>query len=81
VLKLLLKWDKLEWVKGVWEQVREYPERYFAEGDKVELEIGQVEIVLEAIGRQGDLESAEGELLLPPLPFPPLHLLPRIVSS
>ncbi|GAA5882317.1 hypothetical protein JCM16303_004068 [Sporobolomyces ruberrimus] len=61
VMSLLLKWEKLEWVQGVWEQVNEYPERYFA-SQKNETEIEHAEIMLEALGRQGDLESAEALL-------------------
>ncbi|GAA6019724.1 hypothetical protein JCM11491_005230 [Sporobolomyces phaffii] len=68
VLGLLLSWDKLESVQGVWQQVNEYPERYFATTPAAgrtgnELEIAHVEIVLEALGRQRDLESAEALLM------------------
>ncbi|GAA5914106.1 uncharacterized protein JCM6883_005883 [Sporobolomyces salmoneus] len=61
VMNLLMKWEKLEWVQGVWEQVNEYPERYFASGQN-ETEIEHAEIVMEAMGKQGDLESAEALL-------------------
>jgi hypothetical protein len=60
VMSLLLKWEKVDWVQGVWEQVNEYPERYFASSQN-ETEIQHAEIVLEAMGREGDLESAEGK--------------------
>lgn len=59
-MSLLLKWEKVDWVQGVWEQVNEYPERYFASSQN-ETEIQHAEIVLEAMGREGDLESAEGK--------------------
>ncbi|GAA5842623.1 hypothetical protein JCM3766R1_004879 [Sporobolomyces carnicolor] len=61
VLGLLLKWDKLEAVEGVWQQVNDYPERYFA-SQANETEIEHAEIALEAIGRSGDFESAEALL-------------------
>ncbi|GAA5963602.1 hypothetical protein JCM3765_004338 [Sporobolomyces pararoseus] len=78
VMSLLLKWEKLDWVQGVWEQVNDYPERYFASG-KNETEIEHAEIALEAMGRQGDLESAEAlltRLLLEPDSHSPLR--PRL---
>lgn len=61
VMNLLIKWEKLDWVEGTWEQVNEYPERYFPSG-KSEVEIEHAESVLEAMGKRGDLDSMEGEL-------------------
>ncbi|GAA5992823.1 hypothetical protein JCM5350_005617 [Sporobolomyces pararoseus] len=78
VMSLLIKWEKLDWVQGVWEQVNDYPGRYFSSG-KNEAEIEHAEIVLEAMGRQGDLESAEAlltRLLLESDPHSPLK--PRL---
>lgn len=60
VLKLLIKWEKLDWVEGTWEQVNEYPERYFSSG-RSEVEIEHAEVVLEAMGKRADLDSMEGD--------------------
>ncbi|GAA5942438.1 uncharacterized protein JCM15063_006249 [Sporobolomyces koalae] len=61
VLSVLSKWEKHDHVQAVWEQVNEYPERYFASGTN-ETEIEHAEVVIESFGKLGDIDSAQAML-------------------
>ncbi|GAA5934433.1 hypothetical protein JCM3775_000356 [Rhodotorula graminis] len=68
-----------DWVKGWWEQVRDYPARFGLEGEGAAEEVRareESEIVLRACGASGDVEGIEdvlGYLLSPSLRLSPLH--------
>ncbi|GAA5847847.1 hypothetical protein JCM9279_006663 [Rhodotorula babjevae] len=78
-LRVVAASGRKDWVKGWWEQVRDYPARFGLAGEGAAEEVRgreEGEVVLRACGAAGDVEGIEdvlGYLLSPSLRLSPLH--------
>ncbi|GAA5911165.1 hypothetical protein JCM8208_005744 [Rhodotorula glutinis] len=78
-LRVVAASGRKDWVKGWWEQARDYPARFGLEEEGAAEEVRgreESEVVLRACGAAGDVEGIEdvlGYLLSPSLRLSPLH--------
>ncbi|GAA5974844.1 hypothetical protein JCM11641_008393 [Rhodosporidiobolus odoratus] len=64
VLKVAMRAGKVGWVRGWWEQVRDFEERFGSKEGGWEKEVGtreNAEVVIKACGMSGDVEGVEGK--------------------